>query len=435
MVRALYSAVSGLNTHMNEMDVIGNNISNVNTTAYKAQELSFNDLLYQTTRSASAATDTKGSVSAKQVGLGSKTGSISTNISTQGSAQTTNEPFDMMISGNSFFVVNNGSGNLYTRDGTFEVDEAGDLVTRSNGYYVEGWTSGDGSTVSTTGTVGKMSLLTTANKTSAAVGTTAATISGNIDAKDSSLSSSTGKAVTLGVYGADGKEYTLKFKLTDAGDSDATTYNLSLNGITDADGNAVTTTATNSYALQYNASTGKFVSVNGDTTGTSVALMLPAAIGSMTLDLSSTTNYAATTSGNSTISAATGTSDGKTGKGRLAGTMNGMTVSKNGMINATYTNGDTRLLGQIAVAEFANASGLEKAGNNLYSASANSGAAQLMDVTADGGSITTGVLEASNVDLADEFTRMITAQRGFQANSRVITTTDTMLSELRQLKR
>ena len=112
-----------------------------------------------------------------------------------------------------------------------------------------------------------------------------------------------------------------------------------------------------------------------------------------------------------------------------------MTVSKNGMINATYTNGDTRLLGQVAVAEFANASGLEKAGNNLYSASANSGAAQLMDVTTDGGSITTGVLEASNVDLADEFTRMITAQRGFQANSRVITTTDTMLSELRQLKR
>ncbi|MCH4192584.1 MAG: flagellar hook-basal body complex protein [Butyrivibrio sp.] len=434
MVKALYSAVSGLNTHMNEMDVIGNNISNVNTTAYKSQQLSFNDLLYQTTRSASAPTATKGGVSAKQIGLGSKTGSIATNISTQGSAQTTDEPFDMMISGNSFFVVNNGAGNLYTRDGTFQVDEAGNLVTRSNGYYVQGWTSGDGATVSTTGAVGKLALLTDANKKSAAVATTAATISGNIDAKDTSLSDSAGKAVTLGIYGADGKQYTLKFKLTDAGDSDATTYNLSLDGITDADGKAVTTTATDSYALKYNASTGKFASVNGDTAGTSVALALPAAIGGMTLDLSATTNYASTTAGNSTISAARGTSDGKTGKGRPAGAMNGVTVSKNGMINATYTNGDTRLLGQVAVAEFANASGLEKAGNNLYSASANSGAAQMMDVTADGGSITTGVLEASNVDLADEFTRMITAQRGFQANSRVITTTDTMLSELRQLK-
>ena len=432
MVRSLYSAVSGLNTHMNEMDVIGNNIANVNTTAYKSQSLSFSDMLYQTTRNSSAATATMGSVNARQIGLGSKTGAIATNISTQGAVQTTNLPFDMMISGNSFFIVNNGAENLYTRDGTFTVNDAGDLVTRSNGYYVQGWTSSDGKTVAATGATAKLSFINAANKTSAAQSTTAETFSGNIDGKESALSASTGKTVTAGVYGSDGKNYTLSFKLTDAGDSDSSTYTMTLAGVTDASGNSVTLPANADINLKYNSSDGKLVSANGAASGI-VSINLPASVGgSLSLDFSASTNYAGTT-GASTIKTAMGDTDGN-GAGRPEGTMNGITVSKNGMINATYSNGDKKVLCQIAVAEFANASGLEKAGDNLYQATPNSGAAQTMDVTKDGGSIATGVLEASNVDLADEFTRMITAQRGFQANSRVITTTDTMLSELKQMK-
>ena len=432
MVRSLYSAVSGLNTHMNEMDVIGNNIANVNTTAYKSQSFSFSDMLYQTTRDSAPATATTGSVNARQIGLGSRAGSIATNISTQGAAQTTNLPFDMMISGNSFFTVNNGTENLYTRDGTFTVDDNGDLVTRSNGYYVQGWTSSDGKTVATTGSTSKLSLINAANKTSAAQATTAETFSGNIDAKDSLLSASTGRTVTAGVYASDGKNYTLQFKLTDAGDSDSSTYTMTLAGVTDASGNSITLPANSDINLKYSSSNGKLLSANAATSGI-VSINLPASVGgTLSLDLSSSTNYAGTT-GASTIKTKMGDIDGN-GVGRPEGTMNGITISKNGMINATYSNGDNKVLSQIAVAEFANASGLEKAGENLYQATPNSGAAQMMDVTKDGGAITTGAVEASNVDLADEFTRMITAQRGFQANSRVITTTDTMLSDLKQLK-
>ena len=150
------------------------------------------------------------------------------------------------------------------------------------------------------------------------------------------------------------------------------------------------------------------------------------------IDLSPTTNY--NTMATSTIGAVKGDKDSlKTG--RAVGEMNGVTISKDGSIYATYSNGQTKLLGQIATAEFANASGLEKNGDNLYTQTLNSGEATIQDVTTDGGYITTGVLEMSNVDLSSEFTSMITTQRGFQANSRIITVSDTLLEELTNLKR
>ena len=152
----------------------------------------------------------------------------------------------------------------------------------------------------------------------------------------------------------------------------------------------------------------------------------------VSIDLSTTTNVS--TSGSCTLSASKGDSENNN-TGRKMGTMTGVTISTDGKINASYSNGQTRLLGQVAVAEFANASGLEKEGDNLYSSTLNSGDATLQDVTEDGGSISTGVLEMSNVDLSQEFTNMITAQRGFQANSRIITVSDTLLEELTNLKR
>ena len=150
------------------------------------------------------------------------------------------------------------------------------------------------------------------------------------------------------------------------------------------------------------------------------------------IDVSATTNL--NSSGTSTIQASKGDLDNNN-TGRKLGTMTGITVATDGKINATYSNGQTRLLGQIAVAEFANASGLEKQGDNLYSSTLNSGDPTIQDVTSDAGSISTGVLEMSNVDLSNEFTNMITAQRGFQANSRIITVSDTLLEELTNLKR
>ena len=139
MMRSLYSGVAGLKTHQTKMDVIGNNIANVNTTSYKSQSITFSDLMYQTTQTASGATETKGGVNARQIGLGAKSGAINTAIEGQGATQTTNNPFDIMITGKSFFIVNNGNSNLYTRDGSFYVDGAGNLAMQSNGYFVMGW--------------------------------------------------------------------------------------------------------------------------------------------------------------------------------------------------------------------------------------------------------------------------------------------------------
>jgi flagellar hook protein FlgE len=158
------------------------------------------------------------------------------------------------------------------------------------------------------------------------------------------------------------------------------------------------------------------------------------ALSNITIDFSLLTMY--DNGGTSTAVGNRGTvTDASLGAGKKLGTMTGLSVANNGKIYGSYSNGNTVLLGQIAVAQFANASGLEKAGNNLYTATLNSGDPVVQDITVGGGSISTGVLEMSNVDLSNEFTNMITAQRGFQANSRIITVSDTLLEELTNLKR
>lgn len=429
MLRSLYSAVSGLNIHQTEMDVIGNNIANVNSNAYKSKATNFSDVLYQSKAGAAAATETRGSTNPIQVGLGGQVASIDVNIMAQGSALTTNGAFDMMITGSNFFIVSKGADQYYTRDGSFMVDSDGMLVNSSLGYYVQGWTSANGVDVDTDGAIGNLDLMADELQTSPGEATTVITVTGNVDKTDTQLTA--GRGMTAAVYSAAGDSYNLKFDLTDAGDEDATTYTLTLTGVTDAEGKAIATDA-QKIDLVYDAAKGKLTSANGNAAGTAV-ITLPAGAGgaAVTLDLSGTHNY--NSSGTSSFSMKRGDEDGNNA-GRLEGTMSGITVSKTGLITADYTNGAYRTIGQVATAAFMNATGLVSEGDNLYSASSASGEAQIEPVDENGGKISTGVLEASNVDLADEFTRMITAQRAFQANSRVITTSDTMLSELRQLK-
>ena len=187
----------------------------------------------------------------------------------------------------------------------------------------------------------------------------------------------------------------------------------------------------------FNKDTGKLESVGGSTTnlGINAAFsQLGGNFSDITIDLSECTNY--DNKGTSTIGATSGDLDGL-GTGRRLGDMIGVSIQKDGMIYASYDNGMTKLLGQIATAAFANASGLEKEGDNLYSATLNSGEFDGIgvDITAGGGYMSTGQLEMSNVDLSSEFTEMITTQRGFQANSRIITVSDTLLEELTNLKR
>ena len=568
MMRSLYSGVAGLKTHQIRMDVIGNNIANVNTTAYKSSSMTFSELMSQTTQKASGANATTGvgGTNAKQIGLGVKAGAINTAIITQGSAQSTGNPFDIMITGDNFFVVNNGSENFFTRDGSFYVDGAGNLAMTSTGYNVMGWGVDETTGNIKQDTVTALRIMSAANMTYPPEATTKANISGILDENDKDVTSANGKTVNLNFFDARGYSYTAKFTFKQSGGDKTNEYSMELSklldstgaeidisklkfgnrsqqkmetkvtlntdaykwdgkvlktkdGTTDvanladifkadgslitpaddaaaqkqqkaldaiakaygyegstdeflnlyitstadkdkqltiqdllgnmmagkttdvlpADGSAITMEGRyfEGTTVVFNKDTGKLESVGGSTTNLNVNAAFSALGGNfsdVTIDLSECTNY--DKKGTSTIGATSGDLDGL-GTGRRLGDMIGVSIQKDGMIYASYDNGMTKLLGQIATAAFANASGLEKEGDNLYSATLNSGEFDGIgvDITAGGGYMSTGQLEMSNVDLSSEFTEMITTQRGFQANSRIITVSDTLLEELTNLKR
>ena len=568
MMRALYSGVAGLKTHQTRMDVIGNNIANVNTTAYKSSSMTFSELMSQTTQKASGANATTGvgGTNAKQIGLGVKAGAINTAITTQGSAQSTGNPFDIMITGDNFFVVNNGSENFFTRDGSFYVDGAGNLAMTSTGYNVMGWGVDETTGNIKQDTVTALRIMSAANMTYPPEATTKANISGILDENDKDVTSANGKTVNLNFFDARGYSYTAKFTFKQSGGDKTNEYSMELNKILDSTGKEIdisklefgnrsqqkmetkVTLNTDAYkwdgkvlktkdgttevanladifkadgslitpaddaaaqkqqkaldaiakaygyegstdeflnlyitstadpkqqltmqdllgnmmagkttdvlpadgsaitmegryfegtTVVFNKDTGKLESVGGSTTNLNVNAAFSALGGNfsdVTIDLSECTNY--DKKGTSTIGATSGDLDGL-GTGRRLGDMIGVSIQKDGMIYASYDNGMTKLLGQIATAAFANASGLEKEGDNLYSATLNSGEFDGIgvDITAGGGYMSTGHLEMSNVDLSSEFTEMITTQRGFQANSRIITVSDTLLEELTNLKR
>ncbi len=694
MMRSLFSGVSGLRTHQTRMDVIGNNIANVNTTAFKAKQMNFSDMLYQTTQAATGANAANGTggTNPRQIGLGVKAAAINTTITQEGANQSTGNPFDLKISGEAFFVVSDGTSTYYTRDGSFDVDDAGNLCMASTGYIVQGWgVDNEGRIVK--GTVGPINTRT--SNEYAADATQNAQIAGIIDRDDVALQTENGKIVNFEVYDSAGYAYNMKFgilpktrevttvretlntenewgpsatiykvdtsKLTyktkvtnpdgsttdktltatdmpqelldkletavrtkvnggtiainppatsdgivvqaghnigDAGDwatvtlkdfiendpdlrgkvlengdlynmtitvnfsggtgfvksqptsfpvTDAVTipeeaikafydagttntdgtitynfktatgsvtsikqtytdddgktvtkyqfkdangtviqadngtgtmvdagtvygeaimkllnlgkksdtvnpyttqtemtdsqvvdkeYTLKLLGLTSSDGkeiniDALTNNGGASWDLMFNKSDGSFSYV-GTEGQSSITVALNSIntdgnFSNLTIDLSDTSNV-----GNDHKS----TVEGKRLDGTKVGKLLGVSVGTDGIVTASYSNGHITTLGQICVAKFANAMGLENSGDNLYQTTASSGDAALVDIKAEGiGSITSGILEMSNVDLSQQFTDMITTQRGFQANSRTITVSDTLLEELINLKR
>lgn len=492
MMRSLFAGVAGLKTHQTRMDVIGNNIANVNTTAYKSQSMVFSDLMYQTTQKASGANEQTGvgGTNARQIGLGSKTSSIKTAIASQGAAQSTNDPFDIMISGDAFFVVSNGSENFFTRDGSFYIDGKGNLAMTSTGYNVMGWQvdPADPTEMSIKkDTVSPLRLMTGKNMTYPPAATTKATVDGVIDRfdddlkKDAAGNEGKGRIMNLEIFDNQGYKYTVKLSAHSINQGENGSFYVQLDDVLDVDGksimydkdgklttegasiklgmgdsndpNAVTSfdpTANGGNApsgavvLQFKDGEGGFQYVGSalptgtnDPTTTTAKLSFGGAFANfqnIDIDFSATFNY--NKNGVSTISSYAGLESGE-GEGRKVGELSGITVQKDGKIFASYDNGQRRILGQIAVANFANPSGLEKQGDNLYSATMNSGNFDGVgeDITQDGGRMDSGVLEMSNVDLSQEFTEMITTQRGFQANSRIITVSDTLLEELTNLKR
>jgi flagellar hook protein FlgE len=479
MMRSLYSGVSGLRIHQTKMDVIGNNIANVNTVGFKASSVTFSDVFYQTIQGATGPNETTGAAgqNAKQIGLGSNVASITTSITQTGGSQRTDNPFDVMISGDSFFVVNSGGSNYFTKAGSFNVDANGTLCT-ATGATVMGWqVDPNDNTKTIAAAVSPLKIMSPENLFSAPAATTNAYISGNIDSKDTQIATS-GKNVNVSFYdnmgqsytaelnvkqtttatnqysvgvtdikGADGKSIFVKESVDAAGvktyagtgitsfNFDGTAYTVTVNNTTGAITMAPTTSPT---ILRFDGATGKFAGIGAVTdTDKSVKFKVNGTVNpfaEIDVDFSSITMYAS--SGSSSLESTKGSLTGA-GAGKKVGNMTGVSIDTAGKIYGKYDNGDSILLGQIAVASFSNPAGLESIGNSMFAETQNSGDFDGIghDVTSDGGNFTTGVLEMSNVDLSAQFTEMITTQRGFQANSRIITTSDTLLEELINLKR
>lgn len=492
MMRSLYSGVSGLKVHQTKMDVIGNNIANVNTVGFKGSTVTFADTFYQTMQSATGSNEETGSAgrNAIQIGLGASLASITANISTAGGSQRTDNPFDCMINGDGFFIVNGGSGNYFTKNGSFGVDAAGNLCT-SGGANVMGWqVDKDGNIVQAA--VSALRIMSAENLYAKPEATTQSYISGNIDKNDTQLSSDAGYPAQVSFYDNVGNSYTAKLSVKKTANDGQ--YAVSVTDIVDvkdqsifakynsateeygpssitkfkfggvdytatvntATGEVSLSAGTNSVILAFNPSNGEYTGVYGSTATTpeekasktvlfdlspnttstdyTLAEGNPFSATGVTIDFSKITQYS--TSSKCNLESTKGSTTG-IGAGLPVGNMTGVSIDASGKIYGTYDNGTNKLLGQIAVATFANPSGLEAIGGDLFAQTKNSGEFDGVgqDPSSNGGSITTGVLEMSNVDLSTEFTNMITTQRGFQANSRIITTSDTMLEELINLKR
>lgn len=392
MLRSLYSGISGLRAHQTMLDVTGNNIANVNTQGFKASSVEFQDTLSQMTKGASAPSATSGGTNAAQVGLGVQVAGIATNF-TQGSSQATGKATDMMISGDGFFVVHQGGETLYTRAGSLGQDAQGRLVT-PDGALLQGWPADANGAVANGGPVGNLAL--SSQILNPAQATTTATVSGNLPAD---ATAGTKLTRDIQVYDPSGNtsNVSLTFTRTAAG------WDVSTDG-----------GATTAGALTF---------TNGQPDAGNKTKLTTA--GGVAVDLSTVTGFTAL----STVTA-------KSDNGGPAGTLESFTLSKDGTIVGSFSNGAKQAVGQIALANFTNPGGLEKAGSSSYRASANSGTASLGTAGSAGlGTLVAGSLEMSNVDLSQEFTNLIVAQRGFQANARIITTSDTVLQELIDLKR
>ncbi|MCP1430089.1 flagellar hook protein FlgE [Microbacterium foliorum] len=388
MLRSLYSGISGLRSHQTMLDVTGNNIANVNTAGFKGSSVLFQDSLSQLVGNPGIPDDEVGGRNPAQVGLGVQVAGVRTNFA-QGSAQATGRGGDLMISGDGFFAVRAGGETLYTRAGAFSFDPTGKMVT-ADGAVVQGWSAQNG-VVNTGQATGNIMLPLDA--VAPARATTAASVTGNLPST-----------------AAVGDELVRDVKVYDAQGTPST---LSLTFTRTAAGWDVTDPAS--------GATGALAFTNGVQAAPGLTLVA----GAVTVDLGAVTGYAEL----STVAVSEQ-------NGAAAGTLKSYSITGDGSIVGTFSNGATQTLGKIAMATFANPEGLEKAGGTAYRVSVNSGGARVGEPGDAGfGDLVSGALEMSNVDLSQEFTNLIVAQRGFQANARIITTSDEVLQELTQLKR
>ncbi|HEY0401761.1 MAG: flgE [Blastococcus sp.] len=411
MLRSMFSAISGLRAHQTKMDVVGNNIANVNTVGFKGSQTVFQDTLSQVIRAGGAPAADRGGTNPAQVGLGVKVAATTTNW-TQGATQSTGRSTDFMIEGDGFFVTRAGTESLYTRAGSFDFDGKGSLVTPTGGV-LQGWMADANGVVNPNGPIGDLSV-PYGQIVSPKQSTTGALV-GNLPA-----GAATGDTLQTGVtmYDNQGVAQKVFYNFTKA--AAANTWTLDIkheNGTSLVSGATVAFNA--SGALTTPAAPGTIAPF------TPPAATFPSWTGPVTVDVATLTQFG----GANTV-----TASDQNGYG--LGSLQSFQLGNDGTIMGVYSNGLRQPLGKLALASFNNPSGLQKAGNSTFRVGDNSGVANVGQAGVAGrGVLNSGALEMSNVDLAEEFTGLIVAQRGFQANSKVITSSDEILQDLVNLKR
>jgi len=408
----MFSAISGLRAHQTKMDVTGNNIANVNTVGFKGSQTVFQDTLSQVIRAGGAPAQNRGGTNPAQVGLGVKVAAITTNW-TQGATQSTGRATDFMIEGDGFFVTRSGNEQTFTRAGSFEFDGQGKLVT-PDGSVLQGWMAQPDGTVNTNGPITDLSV--PYGQVVNPIASTTSSLGGNLPAN-----APAGEVVQTAIrmFDQQGVAHDVSYTFTKDATDD---WNLDVA----IDGTSVPLDAVGMEDVTFNAdgsmntpAAPSIVSFTPDPT------VYPGWPGPVSIDLSSIDQFG----GSSTVQATEQ-------DGFALGSLQSFTLGNDGTITGIYSNGMRQPLGQLALASFNNPSGLEKAGNSSFRVGDNSGAAMIgLAGVAGRGVLNSGALEMSNVDLAEEFTGLIVAQRGFQANSRVITASDEILQDLVNLKR
>ncbi|MBN2309312.1 MAG: flagellar hook protein FlgE [Candidatus Hydrogenedentes bacterium] len=416
MSTALYSAVSGLLANQQRLDVIGNNIANVNTTGYRASRTLFQEQISQTIKGASAPSTTSGGTNAVQVGLGTQVSTIDINFS-QGSLQTTGFESDLAIQGRGFFVLASVDGNayFYSRDGSFSLNSEGELIDPATGLYVQGYMA-DGSGYIDTN-LGITDLVIPVGGTSIVRATENVTMSGNLNSE-----AAAGDTVerSMAVYDSLGTQRDIRITFTKTANTNEWTWAAST---TDPDVNTIAGTGTITFTADGAVSSVTATTVTVDFVDTNPSLPTDPFV--FDVDFGAVTQLA------DLSDVVVQDQDGL-----ARGVLESFSVADDGTINGVFSNGLTRVLGQVALANFSNEGGLVRYGQNLFIPSSNSGVAQIgVAKTGGRGELAGGVLESSNVDLGREFSELIITQRAYQANARTVTAADTLLQETVNLVR
>ncbi len=457
MMRSLFSGVSGLKNHQTRMDVVGNNISNVNTYGFKASRVTFQDMLSQTVAGAAKPEENKGGVNPKQVGLGMTIASID-KLFTQGSLQTTGNMTDLAISGDGFFVVADGAKNYYTRAGTFGLDKDGTMVNPANGLKVQGWmaTRNDAGQMVVNPSGSTEDIIVPVYSKIEARETNNVRYKCNLDSRKNivppnatgRMRASAGVTTNIDVYDKKGDTHRMTMILWKTGDNQWTA-SAAISGTStpitmDVPGGGGQTNQSNPSGrinLRFSPD-GRLISASDEGTpdeqnqGTLMVNANYRVAGDPTVRTINLNLGKAGLINGITQFSSVSTTKAVEQDGYSMGYMESFNIDNSGTITGIYSNGTKQTVGQVAMAVFTNPQGLTANGENLFEVSNNSGLANVGPASQAGrGKMVAGSLEMSNVDLSEQFTDMIVTQRGFQANSRTITTSDQMLQELLNLKR